>query len=326
MKNVTVKGPSVAIRCLVYNHEKYLRDCLNSIVMQQTNFPYFAVVHDDCSTDGSVEIIKEYREKYPDKIIPIFEETNCYQSNCWHIADNKIVEAYGDAKYIAVCEGDDYWTDPNKLQKQVDFMESHTDYSMCAHETIMKYDCGQSSGILVSTINKNNIVSTLKTDYTFDDILLGNIFHYSSLLFRHKDLIHFPKWRYRISAGDMILFRYLGSCGKAHWFPDAMSIYRGHTNSITTTENSYTSELSFICLNILVLRLLNRFWNRKYQEKIYPIVARYYVRMEFIYLSKSARDYSKALKMAKIACKYSWKSCLKYQFIELNRKIKKYIS
>ena len=131
--------PLVTIKCLVYNHEPYLRDCLEGFVMQQTNFPFVAIVHDDASTDGSAAIIREYEEKYPDIIKPIYETENQYSKQDGSLGRimNAAIEATG-AKYIAMCEGDDYWIDPLKLQKQVDFMEAnpecglcYTDYSIC---------------------------------------------------------------------------------------------------------------------------------------------------------------------------------------------------
>lgn len=131
--------PLVAIKCLVYNHEPYLRDCLEGFVMQQTNFPFVAIVHDDASTDGSAAIIREYEEKYPDIIKSIYETENQYSKRNGSLGRimNAATDATG-AKYVAMCEGDDYWTDPLKLQKQVDFMEAnpecglcYTDYSKC---------------------------------------------------------------------------------------------------------------------------------------------------------------------------------------------------
>lgn len=128
------KRPLVAIHCLVYNHEPYLRDCLEGFVMQQTNFPFVAIVHDDASTDNSAAIIHEYEEKYPNIIKPIYETENQYSKRDGSIDRimNTAIEATG-AKYVAMCEGDDYWTDPQKLQKQVDFMEKNPEYSLCCH-------------------------------------------------------------------------------------------------------------------------------------------------------------------------------------------------
>ena len=112
--------PLVAIHCLVYNHEPYLRDCLEGFVMQQTNFPFVAIVHDDASTDSSAAIIREYEEKYPDIIKPIYETENQYSKRNGSLGRimNAAIDATG-AKYVAMCEGDDYWTDPLKLQKQL---------------------------------------------------------------------------------------------------------------------------------------------------------------------------------------------------------------
>lgn len=123
----------VSIRCFVYNHELYLRQCLDGFVMQKTNFAFEAIVHDDASTDGSAAIIKEYAEKYPDIIKPIYETENQYSKKDGSLArimDNAI---HPDAKYIAMCEGDDYWTDPYKLQKQFDFLENNKEYSFSVH-------------------------------------------------------------------------------------------------------------------------------------------------------------------------------------------------
>mgnify|MGYP000825848659 FL=1 len=118
----------VSIQCLVYNHEPYLRQCLDGFVMQKTNFCFEAIVHDDVSTDGSAAIIREYAEKYPDIIKPIYETENQYSKRDGSLF--KIMNAACKGKYIAMCEGDDYWIDPLKLQKQVDILESDDSVSM----------------------------------------------------------------------------------------------------------------------------------------------------------------------------------------------------
>ncbi|MBR4705489.1 MAG: glycosyltransferase [Paludibacteraceae bacterium] len=142
----------LAIYCMVYNHEAFLRNCFEGFVMQKTNFRYVAVVHDDCSTDNSAAIIREYAEKYPDLFIPIFETENQYPKHDGSIERimKKAIDATG-CKYVAFCEGDDYWTDPAKLQKQVDFMGTHPEYSVTFHRCkhynidtgeIFEDDCG----------------------------------------------------------------------------------------------------------------------------------------------------------------------------------------
>ena len=123
--------PKVSICCLCYNHEKYIRQCLDGIIMQQTSFPFEALVHDDASTDGSRQIILEYAEKYPAIIKPILQDENQYSKGKGILGTFLCPRCPGE--YVAFCECDDYWTDPTKLQKQVDFLDSHREYSFCCH-------------------------------------------------------------------------------------------------------------------------------------------------------------------------------------------------
>ena len=127
--NKNTRPLMVTIRCTAYNQEPYIRDCLEGFVMQKTNFRFEAIVHDDASTDRTAAIIKEYAEKYPDIIKPIFETENQYSKHDGSL--RRIMNEHMHGKYIAECEGDDYWIDPLKLQKQVDFMERHPDFSLC---------------------------------------------------------------------------------------------------------------------------------------------------------------------------------------------------
>ena len=123
--------PLVTIQCITYNHEPYIRQCLEGFVMQKTNFKFEAIVHDDASTDKTADIVREYAEKYPDIIKPIYETENQYSKSDGSLG--RIMNAHTKGKYIALCEGDDYWTDPLKLQKQVDFLEANPEYVLTCH-------------------------------------------------------------------------------------------------------------------------------------------------------------------------------------------------
>lgn len=120
----------VSVICNAYNHEKYIRSALDGFVMQKTTFPFEVLVHDDASTDRTAEIIREYEIKYPDIIKPIYSTENQYSKNDGSLARIQYGRVQG--KYIALCEGDDYWMDPLKLQKQYDLLESHPEIDMCA--------------------------------------------------------------------------------------------------------------------------------------------------------------------------------------------------
>ncbi len=125
--------PLVSISCIAYNQEKYIRECLDGFVMQKTNFPFEVLIHDDASTDRTAEIIREYAAKYPEIIKPICQTENQHSKKVGSI-NARFNFARAQGKYIALCEGDDFWTDPRKLQIQFDFMESHPDYALCMHD------------------------------------------------------------------------------------------------------------------------------------------------------------------------------------------------
>lgn len=127
--NKSYKFPLVSIKCMTYNHEKYISNALDGFLLQRTTFPFEIIVHDDASTDKTAEIIREYENKYPDIIKPIYETENQYSNP--NSSVSKIMYPYLTGKYIAFCEGDDYWIDVNKLQMQIDFLEAHSEYAMC---------------------------------------------------------------------------------------------------------------------------------------------------------------------------------------------------
>ena len=120
--------PLLSIVTITYNHEPYIRKCIEGVLIQQVNFPIEFIIAEDCSTDGTLAICKEYSEKYPDLIKLITSE-----NNVGAIANERRAMKAAKGKYIAFCEGDDYWTDPLKLQKQVDFLEEHPEYSVTFH-------------------------------------------------------------------------------------------------------------------------------------------------------------------------------------------------
>ncbi len=123
-------NPKVSVMCLAYNHQPYIRQALDGIFMQKTNFDYEVVIHDDASTDSTADIIRTYIPKYAHKINAIFQTENKYSKDTNMLM---LLYPYCKGEYIAICEGDDYWTDPLKLQTQVDILDNHSEYSGCGH-------------------------------------------------------------------------------------------------------------------------------------------------------------------------------------------------
>ena len=123
--------PVISIICNTYNQEKYIADALDSFLMQKVSVPFEILVHDDASTDGTAGIIREYEKTYPNVVKPIYQRENQFSKNISITSQIQAPRAKG--KYIAFCEGDDYWSDPDKLQIQYDYMESHGECSACCH-------------------------------------------------------------------------------------------------------------------------------------------------------------------------------------------------
>ncbi len=127
-------NPLVSICCITYNHESYIRDAIEGFLMQKTTFPFEIIIHDDASTDDTAKIIQEYANQYPELFVTILQKENQWSKGIRPSPTYVWPRARG--KYIALCEGDDYWTDPYKLQKQVDFMKENPDCSLCFHNVL----------------------------------------------------------------------------------------------------------------------------------------------------------------------------------------------
>ena len=224
--------PLVSIRCLVYNHEPYLRQCLDGFVMQQTSFPFEAIVHDDASTDGSAAIIREYAEKYPDIIKPVYETENQWGKGT--IKKNMDAVMSPKSKYIAICEGDDYWTDPHKLQLQVDFLEEHPDYSFSVHEyTEWDEEKGAYRPHQIEFLKNTKEDLTL----TLDDYATGVFFTKTLTSVYRRSAIRESKYQDYNCKFDMTLFYALMTQGKCRLFNRTMGCYRIQPNSITSLKN-----------------------------------------------------------------------------------------
>ncbi len=211
--NMDLDKPLVIISCTTYNQKLYIRQCLDGFIMQQTTFPFYAVVHDDASTDGTADIVREYAEKYPDIIHPIFETENQYSKQDGSI-QRIMFNACKSAKYIAICEGDDYWTDKLKLQRQVDFLEEHEEYSASTENGLVYFTDNQTS-ILFSEENTRDI--------SFDELLIKRRFPTASVVYRSKYLNGIA--RLKLPLFDTLYWAYFATQGKIHFNAIVSSVY-----------------------------------------------------------------------------------------------------
>ena len=227
----------VSVMCTAFNHEEYIREALDGMLAQQTDFAYEILINDDVSSDSTADIIREYTAKYPDKLRPFFPEVNLYSQNIDVYYHTFFPNARG--KYVAFCEGDDFWTDPMKLQLQVDFLEAHPEYSACVHNTTLHYcDDSQPDETLLHHQDDRDI--------EFEHILPGmnNAWHTSSLLARREVLASPPDY-YDIASehgfGDFPYGLMVRNAGKVRYLNRAMSVYRLNSN-----QESWSSGFDYV--------------------------------------------------------------------------------
>lgn len=221
----------VSVLCAAYNHEKFIKDAIEGVIRQKTNFEIELIIHDDASTDHTADIIKEYVEIYPNIIRPIFQKENQYMKH--NITKDYLLPVVR-GKYIAFCEGDDYWIDDYKLQEQVDFLESHSDYSMCMHNAI-KYNYETGEQKVLNTFPKSGT-------YTQREQLmlgLGTDFPACASYILRADFIkQMPEFFFQSAVLDYPIRQYYANCGKIFYSEKVMSVYRA------CTDHSFMKELS----------------------------------------------------------------------------------
>lgn len=319
-------NPLVSIVCLTYNEEEFVRDTLDNFLSQETNFDYEVLVYDDASQDRTPEILQEYADKYPNIFcLTLYKENNFQKGLGFFGLREGFREARG--KYIAYCEGDDYWCDNLKLQKQVDFLESHPEFEVCAHETRIRNDYNKQEDGVLFTHTKVNIFldRTTQNRYTFRDTLTGNIFHISSMMSRNEQPIVWPEWICEVKALDMILFMMLAERGDIWLMRDVMSVYRHNQKSITSTGSQFSNQVAFNNASLALVKRMDEYWQESHHYEISRIIARYYMNNMFCYLSKSFRDYDKALQMARMAHQNNPYIFWKFLIIESINKLRKHL-
>lgn len=223
----------VSILCEAYNHENYIADALDGFVMQKTNFKYEILIHDDASTDQTAEIIKEYEKQYPHLIKAIYQTENQYSQGVNVAAIN---EKRAAGKYFALCEGDDYWTDPNKLQMQLDYMEAHPECSLCVH-TGLHLENGKATESRPSIGNRN---------FSVEEIIAGggDLFD-TNTFFCRKDTGNIRPdfyFKTKYSFSDYQLMIYLALAGDVYYMDKVMSVYRYKTPGSWTSRNIKETE------------------------------------------------------------------------------------
>ena len=228
--------PLVSVISLTFNQEKYIKDCIEGILAQQTDFPIEVLVFDDASTDHTSDILRLYAKNYPTIIKPTIYSENNFSRGLGFVG---LYEGFEKAqgKYIAICEGDDFWTDPNKLQRQVNYMESHPDCYFTFHRSSTKWE---GKGDCPYNYETQKVCDR---DYTSSELLEEWIVPFASVLFR-TEITKYPiKNRKAFFSGDDILYYQAAEYGKIHGMSAEMSVYRIYQKSISRNDQQMIHRL-----------------------------------------------------------------------------------
>ena len=288
---------TVVIHCTTYNHGKYIRDALEGFVKQKCSFSFCAIVIDDFSTDDAPQIIKEYATQYPDIIKPILLGENHMQRGV--LRDPYFEKWHQSAKYIAQCEGDDYWIDPYKLEKQVLFLEENKDYSMCYGKCLYYYD------------DKKKISSRLfgGPSQTFEELVKGNTVPTPTVLYRKDSYLLYQTkikpFEKEWLMGDYPLWLFFACEGKIKFLNKSLAVYRILPESASHT-NSEKKEERFIYSTYEIIKFYTRLYNKEcvYDERMLQIsLFNHYVRF---YKIEEALELYKSITNPPLKVRLKW--------------------
>jgi glycosyltransferase involved in cell wall biosynthesis len=247
--------PLVDVAIVTYNHEQFVAQAIEGVLSQRFAGECRLIIGDDCSTDKTQAILEDYAQRYLDRITTIFSSEHFGLAHKERVG-LRVLERC-TAKYVAFLDGDDYWTDPLKLQKQVDFLESHPDFAVCFHNVKVSYeDQGQEPW--------NYCPPDQKEISTIEDLLDRNFIATSSTVFRRECLGELPNWFLKIKTGDWLLHILNAQNGKVGYIDEVMSVYRIHHAGYWSKQDMIQNSLD----EIVMFKVLGKHLPKKYRAQI----------------------------------------------------------
>jgi len=301
--------------CIIaYNHEKYIKECLDGALKQKLNYDYEINVFEDYSTDKTREMVLDYAKQYPDKIKIFLNEKNLGLTGNWVHA---LTSCHGD--YIAICEGDDYWTDQNKIQKQVDYLENNPDFALSSHNANIIID-----GKTVKLYCSSNHPKIMDLEFI---LTFGSGVPTCSLVIRKETIKNLPDWFSKIRACDWTVQIIAAQFGKMKYFNEVMGTYRRHGQGAVYGQKkaAISQGLSDFCLpskyTLEMIEAIDKHFEYKYSKQLdvqktywYDLYITGYLEIEDI---KMARIY-----FYKIARQFFTIKFWKYPLIPVKRLVK----
>lgn len=221
--------PTLTICCIAYNHADFIEDALSGFLIQRTTFPFEIIVHDDASTDGTREIIKKYQSEYPKIIKTILQRENQYSKGRRALG---FFQGVSDAKYLAICEGDDYWSDSKKLQKQVDYLEVHPECVITGHDAFIIDDSGE-------MLKSSKLPDIHKRDFSAKELAEGKAWILTMSWVYRNVVSEFAPERNMVRNGDNFFTSILGQYGGSHYHDDIKpAAYRVHPGGVWSASST----------------------------------------------------------------------------------------
>ena len=297
---------SVSICCITYNHENFIRDTLDGFLSQKTNFAFEVLIHDDASTDNTQQIIIEYAQKCPDIIKPILQKENLRSKGISVQRTYNYTRITG--KYVAFCDGDDYWSDPLKLQMQYDALEEHTDCALCVHKTRLIKENGEK---MKARIPEGFFSEGMLKTEEYIHLRVGEgryLAQTSSYFVRKKIVDDFMNYQHGYPCGDLPLELFALQYGHCWYIPREMSCYRQHSSSLMAM-NGKTMDAGIRYNQRMIVghKTLNEYTKGKYIEDIQCGIQRSeanILKLQGSYREILSKKYRKAYKVM------SWKTKL----------------
>lgn len=264
---------------VTYNHERFIEQAIESALMQVTNFDYEIVIGEDCSTDRTREIVVDYQKRHPEKIRLLLQQQNTGGARNFSQAFQACT-----GEYVALLDGDDYWTCSHKLESQIQFLAAHPDYAICFHPVEWFYQDEVKPGCAIPerSVWPDNPPETS----TLEDILRSVYIQSSSVVFRNHLFENYPEWIYELPFGDWPLFVLHADHGKIGCLSEVMSAYRRHTGGVWFAVEDEARYLAVIKM----YGFLNTHFNYKYAGMIRPLLAEYYQRLGEFYDSAGNQE------------------------------------
>jgi glycosyltransferase involved in cell wall biosynthesis len=269
-------NPLVSVLMITYNHEKFIAQAIESVLMQHVNFKYEIVIGDDYSTDGTLGILDQYKRTYPDKIHLLLHD-----HNLGHAGKMNFISTLNACRgqYIAILEGDDYWTAPNKLQKQVDFLDTHPACAACFHNVNVLYEDQKQA-------THPFHLEPLKDFFSLEDVVLNFFIPTCSTMFRNQLPNPFPEWYYSMPMGDWPLHILNAEHGNYGYLNEILGVYRVHENSMWSSQNPALMYEK----TITAAEIINRYLGYKFDEGIKRNISRWHYEIAAILNERGHRE------------------------------------